>query len=133
MFNGAEADRLAIRELIDGYSDAVIRRDRSRWASAWHTHAVWRFSGRVVEGREEIVALWEKAMAGYKAVFFAAFPGFIAVDGDAAKVCTHTFEHLTLVDGTNRFQAGLYDDRAMRTDAGWKFIERTFVSRELTL
>lgn len=133
MFTGSQADRLAIRELLDLYSDAVITRDGARWASTWAEDAVWRFHGRETRGRDAIVAAWATAMAGYEAVFFSAFPGEIVATGDEASMRTHTLEHLVLADGSTRLQSGLYDDRLARLDGGWKFTERTFASRELKL
>ena len=34
-FEGPIEDRLAIRELIENYADAVFQRDEERWAANW--------------------------------------------------------------------------------------------------
>lgn len=133
MFTGPESDRLALRELLDRYSDAVIRRDEAAWGATWAEDGVWRLRGEPVIGREAIVALWSKAMAGYEAVWFSAFPGEIAVTGDTARLRTHTFEYLVPSGGTGRLQSGIYEDRAVRTAEGWRFAERSFSPKEMSL
>lgn len=133
MFTGPETDRLAIRELLDAYSDAVMRRDRAAWGALWAEDAVWRFHGREIRGREEIVTTWDRAMAAYDGVWFSAFPGSIAVSGDSADLRSNTFEYLRPSGGTPRLQAGLYQDRVVRDGDRWIFAERTFTAWELTL
>lgn len=126
-------DQIAIRELLDTYSDAVILRDKERWAATWTDDATWRFRTREVRGREQIVATWEKAMTGFESVWFMAYPGMIEIDGDTAIVRTHTFEHLAPISGTPKLQAGIYEDRLVRTAEGWRFSERSFQPKELSL
>jgi uncharacterized protein (TIGR02246 family) len=133
VFQGPEADRLQIRELIDSYSDAVMRRDADAWGATWAEDGIWHFRTGPVVGRADIVARWTSAMAGLRAVLFMAFPGSIQIDGDHAAIITHTFEHLEPTQGPPRFQAGIYNDKARRTDAGWRFAERSFAPREIRL
>ncbi|SFS10509.1 nuclear transport factor 2 family protein [Sphingomonas jatrophae] len=133
MFTGPETDRLALRELLDRYSDAVNRMDADAWGATWADDAVWRFRGGEVQGREAIVATWRKAMAGFDAVWFSAFPGAVEVSGDAATLRTHTFEYLHPAAGPPRLQSGTYLDRALRTPDGWRFVERAFTPKEMKL
>lgn len=128
-----DSDRLAVRTLLDSYSDAVITRDLGRWSACWAGDAIWRFRGGEVHGRDAIVATWERAMTGFESVWFTAFPGTIAVDGDRASVRTHTLEHLVPAGASPKLQAGIYEDRLVRAVDGWVFAERTFQSRELPL
>ncbi|MFN7174902.1 MAG: nuclear transport factor 2 family protein, partial [Thermaurantiacus tibetensis] len=44
-FTGELADRLAIRERIEAYNDAVFRRDAEDWAACWAEDAVWEVAG----------------------------------------------------------------------------------------
>ncbi|WP_439534416.1 nuclear transport factor 2 family protein [Polymorphobacter sp.] len=133
MFSGPIEDRLALRELIDRYSDAVIHKDAMAWGATWSDDATWRFRGGEIEGREAIVATWTRAMAGFDSVWFSAFPGRIEISGDTAVMLTHTFEYLMPAGGPPRLQSGLYNDRAIRTADGWRFAERSFASREMKL
>ena len=133
MFTGPEQDRLALRELIDSYSDAVIRQDADAWAATWAEDAAWVFRGGEVSGREAIVATWRKAMAGFESVWFMATPGSMAIDGDTAEFVTHTLEHLVPSGGTPKLQSGIYRDQARRTADGWRFTRRDFSPKELAL
>lgn len=133
MFLGPESDRLALRELVDRYSDAINRRDADAWSSTWAEDAAWHFRGGERRGREAIVATWIGAMQGFSAVWFTAFPGAIDVDGDRATLTAHTLEHLVPIDGPPRFQVGLYADVAVRRGDGWRFAERRFTPREISL
>lgn len=133
MFIGPEADRLAIRELIDRYSDAVMRRDADAYIATWATDGRWCFRGGEMVGHDQILPFWRKAMDGFAEVMFMANPGSIRIDGDRAEVVTYTFEHLEMRDGARRFQAGRYDDVIVRGDAGWQFQQRTFSARELKI
>ena len=86
-FEGPVEDRLAIRELVDSYGDAVSRYDKTAWASNWSEDSVWTLNlpglDKVV-GRAEIVALWVKAMAEYEFVYMVANPGEIRISGARA-------------------------------------------------
>jgi uncharacterized protein (TIGR02246 family) len=131
MFAGPDQDRLLIRELIDSYGDAVVMRDADAWGACWAEDAVWRFAGKELSGRDAIVATWTRAMAGYANLAFMAFPGAMDVQGDKATLRTHTFEHLTPVDGPTRVQAGIYEDELVRRDGRWMFASRSFKPREI--
>ena len=133
MFTGPEEDRLALRELIDRYSDAVIRQDAAAWEATWAEDAVWGFRGGQVAGRDQILSTWLKAMAGFDSVWFMAAPGSIVVTGDSAELVTHTLEHLVASGASPKLQSGLYRDQARRTAVGWCFTRRVFTPRELSL
>jgi ketosteroid isomerase-like protein len=132
MFKGPESDRLALRELVDRYSDAVMRLDADAWIATWADNAEWTFRGGTVQGRDVILKTWKKAMSDFTGVLFMSQLGAIEVEGDNARMITHTFEHLVAADGTVRLQAGLYNDEAIRED-GWRFVRRSFSARELKL
>ena len=55
-YEGPTEDRLAIRERIEAYADAVFRRDAEDWISNWAEDAVWRLPGVDVAGRDNIKA-----------------------------------------------------------------------------
>lgn len=133
MYSNDEKDRLAIRELIERYSDAVNRVDAESWAATWSSDAVWIFRSARIEGRDAIVKTWVAAMAGYRGVMFMGFPGPIRVNGDTAEVVTHTLEGLEPLEGPSRFQAGQYLDRLVLENGEWKFAERAFTPRAIKL
>lgn len=133
MFNGPVEDRLALRELIDRYSDAVNRLDAVAWGATWADDSVWGFRGTEIKGRDAILATWQRAMAGFETVWFQSSPGSIEVEGDRATLVTHTFEYLKPRDAPVRLQTGLYTDRAIRLADGWRFSQRLFSPREIKL
>lgn len=130
--NEAQA-RVGIDTLVATYSDAVNRRDADAWSACWTPDAVWRFHGKELIGRDAILATWRKAMDSFEHAWFMAFVGSVELDGNAAKLRTHTFEYLHPVGGAPRLQSGLYDDLVNCTDGRWAFAMRTFSSQELPL
>ena len=81
-FDGPAEDQIAIRALIDSYSDAVFRRDAQAWGATWAEDAVWNLAGTEVRGRDAIVGLWTQAMSGFPFVAFFAQIGQLAITGD---------------------------------------------------
>lgn len=128
-FEGPSEDRLAIRELIDTYSDAVIRNDADAWGSTWAEDATWSMPDYpefgTVHGRDTIVATWKAAMAHFPGVVFAALPGSIVIDGDRAEVRAYTSEVYDQ-DGATKRDRGRYDDICIKRDGRWLFLSRTF-------
>jgi len=127
MFTGPMEDRLAIRELHDTYSDAVLRVDADDWGSTWAEEAHWNLMGTPVEGREAIVGLWTQAMQGFKAVSFLSAPSAIEINGDTAKGRCQTHEIMVMADGTSRAVGGRYDDEFVKRDGKWLYSKRVFV------
>ena len=82
---GPTEDRLAIRELLDSYGDAVCRHDADAWIANWAPDARWSIRANEVIGREAIRAYWVKAMAAYRFINFSSYPGAIEVNGHPLK------------------------------------------------
>jgi uncharacterized protein (TIGR02246 family) len=125
-FKGSLEDRVAIRELIDGYSDAVIQRDERAWGANWAEDAVWNLMGMEVKGRSSIVGAWNQAMSGFSFVAFFANPGDIHVDGDRAKARVYTTELLVETGGKFRHIVGQYDDEMIKQSGRWLFSKREY-------
>jgi len=125
-FSGSTDDQIAIRALIDSYTDAVFRRDADAWGATWAQDALWNLAGTHVRGRDAIVGLWVQAMAGFPFVAFFAQVGSIIVDGDQATGRVYTHEYLELADGSISRPVGQYLDVYARTADGWRFAERHF-------
>lgn len=132
MFDGSVSDRLALRELVDSYSDAVMRRDADAWIATWCDDGEWCFRDRTITGKDEILRTWKAAMGDFQGILFLTQPGSVTIEGDLAKMTNYTFEHLVLPDGTTKFQAGIYEDTARKTDS-WRFVRRAFTARELKI
>jgi len=83
--SGPVEDRLAIRELVDSYNDAVMRTDGEAWAANWTDDATWVLPGAgEITGKDNFFPMWQQAMAGFSFVGFFASAGPIVVDGDTA-------------------------------------------------
>lgn len=121
-------DYVAVQRLIHRYADAVVHRDGAQWASCWADHATWDLGrGRLVEGREAIVALWYAAMEGMAAVVQMVHNGEVwrGEDDDHTTGRWYIDERFRRADGTNSILLAHYDDAYVRSaDGGWQFSRR---------
>ena len=125
-FEGPIEDRLAIRELIEDYADAVFQRDEKCWGANWAEDATWNLGGTEVKGKANIVGFWTKAMAGFSFVAFFAAPGAIQVSGNKASARVYTTENLVETSGKRRHVIGQYDDEFTKQSGRWLFSRRTY-------
>ncbi|QUD90505.1 nuclear transport factor 2 family protein [Phenylobacterium montanum] len=125
-FEGSDGDRLAIRERIEAYSDAVFRRDADAWIGNWAEGSTWSLPGIEVSGRDNIKAAWQAAMASFPLAALFVQVGSIAVEGDAAAARTYTQEVLTDPNGAVRRIVGAYDDELVKQDGRWLFRRREY-------
>lgn len=133
-FEGPLEDRVAIRELVDSYGDAVSRYDGKAWSENWAEDAIWILNLPnlpKVEGREQILALWLRAMSEYEYVFMTAKPGEIRVNGDSATGRFWTSEITRLKTGEEQRIAGRYVDEYVRQKGRWLFKSRTYTMLHL--
>lgn len=125
-FNGSCEDRLALRDLLDSYADAVCRHDSADWGATWHADGEWILPGfGHFVGREAIVATWQSAMENFPGIVFQAWPGSMHIDGDRAAMRSYTAENYDR-DGRAHRDLGAYDDRCIRHEGRWLFIRRAF-------
>jgi ketosteroid isomerase-like protein len=125
-FAGPVEDRLAIRELLETYGDAVIRRDAAAWGETWMSDAVWEIFGHSVHGRAAIVSFWQQAMTQFPLVVFLTVPRSIEISGDVARISATTFEGLDTAAGGRAVTFGAYADEAVRQDGCWRFSRRAW-------
>lgn len=125
-YKGSIEDRLAIRELIECYSDAVAQRDPKAWGATWTEDAVWDVMGNRVEGRAAIVAAWIGAMETFDFVAFYAIPGAIEVNGETATARVYVSEVLVAKEGGRRRVDGAYEDTLHKVDGAWRFSQRIY-------
>jgi len=128
-FTGPAEDRLAIRELLESYADAVTRLDAVAWGSTWAEDGEWSLPDYpelgTTKGRQAIVAMWTEAMKSYPGIMFEAWPGSIEIDGDRATVRSYTAEVYDQGDVTLR-DRGVYEDVCVKVDGRWLFKSRSF-------
>ncbi len=119
-------DELAIHELVARYSDAVRRRDEKAWADTWTEDGVWNVGPTHAKGRESVVKTWSGLMDLFRFVIQMPQSGIVELDGDNARGTWQVMELGWPREGDASCTLGVYDDRYCRTDAGWRFAERTF-------
>jgi uncharacterized protein (TIGR02246 family) len=125
--SGPLDDRLAIRELVESYNDAVMRLDVGAWASNWADDAVWSLPGMgEVRGKDKIVAMWQQAMAALVVDGFFASAGPIVVDGDGARATWYQQEFLRRKDGPAELVIGEYQDEYAKAGGRWYFTKRVY-------
>ena len=129
VFTGPAEDRLAIRELLETYADAVTRCDAAAWGAVWAEDAEWSLPDYpeigTTSGRAAIVAMWVEAMKHYPGIIFQAWPGSIEIDGDRATVVSYTSEVYDQ-DGVTKRDRGVYHDMCVKENGQWLFQHRTF-------
>lgn len=128
-FTGPAEDRLAIRELLEAYADAVCRCDADDWAAAWADDAEWSLPDYpeigTTKGKEAVVAMWTEAMKTYPGIRFQAWPGSIEVSGNRATMRSYTSEVYDK-DGMTMRDMGCYADECVKVDGRWLFASRSF-------
>ena len=134
-FTGPFEDRLAIRELLEAYGDAVTQRDVKAWGACWADDARWCLPDlpgwEEIKGRDRIVAEWSAMMVEFHGpddnpdtCIFISTPGAINVTGDTATARTYTTESYTDFEGTSRRILSEYADSFVKRDGEWLFSER---------
>jgi uncharacterized protein (TIGR02246 family) len=121
----APATDIALRQLISRYCDAVVRRDSTQFGALWATDGVWQL-GKPIEGREAVVAAFEKLMKGYAWLVQSAPNAVFEVDeatgvGTGRVTITEQYEHTKNGPGS---LVGVYHDRYVRRSGAWQFSER---------
>ncbi len=128
-FTGSVEDRLAIRELLETYADAVTRCDADAWGACWADDAEWSLPDYpeigTTKGKPAIVAMWVEAMKHYPGLMFEAWPGSIEIDGDRAVMLSYTSEVYDQNGATKR-DRGRYEDVCVKVGGKWLFKTRSF-------
>lgn len=124
-------DRLAIREVIERFSDAVTHRSWSDLATAFHADAVWKVGAPMnleLQTRDGIVAGLSAGIGRMDFLAQMTHSMVISIDGDKATARTIIHE----VGRTSSQKSGIcligsYNDILSRRDGRWAFDRREFV------
>lgn len=129
---GSTEDRLAIRELLEHYSDAVNQRDADSWGATWAEDSEWNLpvvpGMESIKGKANIVAAWVESMKLFPFVHMVGTPGRIDVNGDRATMRSYTAEVATMQNGEEIRPRGQYNDELVKIDGQWLFKRRAFQS-----
>ena len=124
-FTGPLEDRIAIREMYDGYADGANRMDRQAWLSAWAEDGVWKTHYFEMAGRSAIGEKYDELMAPVTATSFFCQIGSIVVTGDRAHASAVCQERLAMDGGSYRL-TGRNDDELVRRDGRWQIHRREY-------
>jgi len=125
-------DRTAIVDVISCYATGLDARDWELWRSVFVDEVVFDLSSWTGEPARRLAA--DRVVAAQARIFaeLSTTQHFIAnhrvtIDGDRARVLAHMrAEHWLPLEGggTDRYTMfGYYDDKLVRTPAGWKIAE----------
>lgn len=127
--NGSVEDRLAIRELIEAYGDAVCQHDAEAWADLWCDDGIWDMpsipSIGTLVGKDQIMPVWIAAMDALRGMVMLVTVGKITVDGDRATARSYISEAYPRGSEVAR-DRGMFEDEIVRRDGRWLFQKRTF-------
>jgi ketosteroid isomerase-like protein len=129
-----QADRLAIRELVDAYAHCADRRDADGQKSLFteDTHFVVYMDGQgseptqVLDGREALTPVFD-ALNRYWATMHFNGQSTITLDGDRATGESYCIaHHLFNESGERKLMVAWlrYDDAFVKIDGAWLFAER---------
>jgi ketosteroid isomerase-like protein len=129
-----QADRVAIRELVDAYAHCADRRDADGQKALFteDTHFVVYMNGQsseptqVLDGREALTPVFDD-LNRYEATMHFNGQSTVALDGDEATGESYCIAHHLFTDARERklMVAWLrYGDRFVKVDGAWLFAER---------
>ncbi|MEM7099651.1 MAG: nuclear transport factor 2 family protein [Pseudomonadota bacterium] len=124
--SGPLEDRMAIRELVESYNDAVMRMDGEAWAENWTDDGIWDLGRGALEGKDVFYPAWQEAMSAFSFVGFFASAGPIVVDGDTAHGTWYQQEFLHQKDGGKMKVTGQYEDDYVKLNGRWYFKKRVY-------
>ena len=129
-----QADRLAIRELVDAYAHCADRRDADGQKSLFteDTHFVVYMDGQgseptqALDGREALTPVFAD-LNRYQATMHFNGQSTIELDGDRATGESYCIaHHLFTEEGERKLMVAWlrYGDTFARVEGGWRFAER---------
>lgn len=119
-------DEIALRNLMSRYVDAVHRRDAATWAATWSEDACWNLLGTDVNGKANIVALWQQMMAGFEFALMLPSSCLFNIDGDRASGHWYLQEITRDREGNGSSIISRYLDTYCRHDGQWLYQSRRY-------
>jgi len=117
--------RELIAALVHRYADAVVHKDKDRWAACWADDAHWYLGqGRTATGKTAIVEHWVESMAPIEMVVQNVLNGAVEVAGATAAGRWYIVEHVRRGNGDVNLLLAYYDDTYVCIDGAWLFASR---------
>ena len=128
MKKGSIEDRLAIRELIEAFSAAVMRIDADVWAETWAEEGVWTLPSMPdgAHGRDSIREAFKEKLAAVETISMIAFPADLTIEGDRATGKAYCRELIFTKGGDQKILIGCFHDEYVRCDGEWLFLARNY-------
>lgn len=118
------AARLAIQELVNRYTDSILRVDVDSYANCWSETASWHIMGQHLQGREQIVGFYKSLTEATLHVRHLSHSPILRIDGDTATGRFQVTETVCAKDGSGSLILGVYDDAYAKEEDVWRFTER---------
>lgn len=124
------ADELAIRDLVNRYSDAASRRDPAGVASTFTADGEWESAGLGRHrGRDALTPFFSRMLAGWNAFVQGLLSGRVvldAADPDRATGRWYVLEIGQRASGSEFSVAGVYHDEYARDAGAWRIVRRRY-------
>jgi ketosteroid isomerase-like protein len=119
-------DELALRNLMARYVDAVNRVDADAWIATWAADGEWNLLGNPVNGRANILALWQQMMASFEFALMLPSSCLFEVNGDTASGHWYLHEYTRDQQGTASTVLSRYLDTYVKQHGQWLFQSRQY-------
>ena len=119
-------DELALRNLMGRYVDAANRRDGEAWAQTWAEDGCWKLMGLEIQGRNNILELWQQVVAGFEFAILMPSSSNFDIVGDRATGHWYLQEFTRDNDGNAANVLSRYRDSYSRMDGQWLFQSREY-------
>jgi len=119
-------DELALEKLMARYIDAANRRDGEAWSQTWAEDGSWNLMGMEVNGRDNILDLWQQVMAGFEFAILLPSSHLFHVDGDVAQGHWYLQEFTRDLKGERFAAMSRYQDDYVKVGGQWAFQSRRY-------
>ncbi|HIG70484.1 MAG TPA: nuclear transport factor 2 family protein [Myxococcales bacterium] len=123
-------DRREIDDLLIRYATAVDTKDWDLWETCFTEDAFvdYESAGGIKGKRPEVRSWLEKTLVMFPMTQHVVSNRVVEIDGDNATARSVFYNPMGLAQGESRqmlfFDGGYYNDKLIKTDAGWKIVQR---------
>lgn len=115
---------VGIDQLHARFVDAVFRQDFGEFAACFATGGVWKIAGKVLEGRETILAAAGPMLGYCERIQLIAPTPILDLTDDGAIGRQQMIELAKMKEGSGAITIGVYHDRYVVEDSRWRFAKR---------
>ena len=119
-------DELALRDLMARYVDAVNRSEAAAWASTWAEDSVWSLLGTSVNGRDNILGLWQQVMNGFEFAIMLPSSCLFEIQDTSASGHWYLHEYTRDLEGNASTVLSRYLDTYTKRDGQWLYQSREY-------